>query len=122
MLSGRREVMEVSVEKVGDMGEISVVKVSGVVDSETVDLFGETIEKVFEDDCYNLILDIDGLSYINTAGLSIIADAFKQSTQNKGALKILRANDAIRELLDVVRFTKIIDIYEDEEDAINSFR
>ena len=54
--------------------------------------------------------------------MSIIADAFKQSTQNKGALKILRANDAIRELLDVVRFTKIIDIYEDEEDAINSFR
>jgi anti-anti-sigma factor len=122
MLSGRREVMDISVDKVGDMGEISVVKVSGVVDSETVDLFGETIEKVFEDDCYNLILDIEGLSYINTAGLSIIADAFKQSTQNKGALKILKANDAIRELLDVVRFTKIIDIYEDEDDAINSFK
>ena len=44
--------MEVSVEKVGDMGEISVVKVSGVVDSETVDLFGETIYKLIEDDCY----------------------------------------------------------------------
>lgn len=114
--------MEISVEKVGDMGEISVVKVSGVVDSETVDLFGETIEKLFEEDCYNIILDIDGLSYINTAGLSVIADAFKQSTQNKGALKILKANDAIRELLDVVRFTKIIDIYEDEEEAISSFK
>jgi anti-anti-sigma factor len=69
-----------------------------------------------------MILDIDGLSYINTAGLSIIADAYKKSSQNKGELKILRAGDAIRELLDVVRFTKIIDIYEDEGEAIGSFR
>ncbi len=114
--------MEIAVSRVGDMEEIAVVKVSGVVDSETVELFGETVEGVFKEDCYNMILDIDGLSYINTAGLSIIADAYKKSSQNKGELKILRAGDAIRELLDVVRFTKIIDIYEDEGEAIGSFR
>jgi anti-sigma B factor antagonist len=114
--------MEISVSRVGDMGEIAVVKVSGVVDSETVDRFGETIEQIFKDGCYNIILDIGGLTYINTAGLSVIADAFKRSSQSKGALKILRAGDAIRELLDVVRFTKIIDIYEDEREAIGSFR
>jgi anti-anti-sigma factor len=114
--------MEIAVSRVGEMEEIAVVKVSGVVDSETVELFGETVEGVFKEDCYNMILDIDGLSYINTAGLSIIADAYKKSSQNKGELKILRAGDAIRELLDVVRFTKIIDIYEDEGEAIGSFR
>ncbi|MFW6113820.1 MAG: STAS domain-containing protein [Actinomycetota bacterium] len=114
--------MEIAVYRTGDMGEIAVVKVSGVVDSETIDDFGETIDKVLEDGCYNIILDIEGLSYINTAGLSIIADAFKKSGQNKGALKILKAGDAIRELLDVVRFTKIIDIFEDEEAAVESFK
>jgi anti-sigma B factor antagonist len=113
--------MEIAVDKVGDMGEVAVVRVSGVVDSETVDRFGEIIEQVFKEGCYNLVLDIEGLTYINTAGLSIIADAFKKSSQNKGALKILHAGDAIKELLDVVRFTKIIDIYEDEREAIGSF-
>lgn len=114
--------MEITVNRVGDMGEIAVIRASGVVDSETVDRFGDSIEQAFKDGCYNLVLDIEGLTYINTAGLSIIADAFKKSSQNKGALKILRAGDAIRELLDVVRFTKIIDIYEDEEEAIESFK
>lgn len=114
--------MEISVEKVGETGQISIIKIDGVVDSETVDGFGEAIDQVFEGGCYNVILDIEGLTYINTAGLSIIADAFKKSSQNKGALKILRAGDAIRELLDVVRFTKIIDIYEDEGEAIGSFK
>lgn len=114
--------MEIAVRKVGDMGEIAMIRISGVVDSETVDRFGEAIEDVFKEGCHNIVLDIDGLTYINTAGLSIIADAFKTSSQNKGALKILRAGDAIKELLDVVRFTKIIDIYEDEEEAIGSFK
>jgi anti-sigma B factor antagonist len=114
--------MEIAVSRAGDMGEIAIIKVSEVIDSETVELFGETVEGVFKDNCYNIILDIDGLTYINTAGLSIIADAYKKSTQNKGGLKILRAGDAIKELLDVVRFTKIIDIYEDEEEAIGSFK
>jgi len=114
--------MEITVNKVGDMGEITVIGVSGVVDSETVDRFGEAINKVFDEGCYNVILDIEGLTYINTAGLSIIADSFKRATQNKGALKILRAGEPIRELLDVVRFTKIIDIFEDEGVAIESFK
>ncbi len=114
--------MEVSVSRAGDMGEIAVVRVSGVVDSETVERFGESLEGVFQDGCYNVVLDIEGLSYINTAGLSVIADAYKKCSQNKGALKILRAGEAIRELLDVVRFTKIIEIYESEEEAVGSFR
>ena len=53
--------MEIAVSRVGDMQEIAVVKVSGVVDSETVELFGETVEGVFKENCYNIILDIDGL-------------------------------------------------------------
>ena len=114
--------MEISVSRVGDMEEIAMIRVSGVVDSETVERFGETLEKVFEEGCCNIILNIDGLTYINPAGLSIIADALKKASQSRGSLKILKAGDAIRELLDVVRFTKIIDIYEDEEEAIESFK
>ncbi|WP_287155300.1 STAS domain-containing protein [Candidatus Solincola tengchongensis] len=114
--------MEIAVSRHGEGGEIAVVRVSGVVDSETVEAFGETLERVMEEGCYNLVLDIEGLTYINTAGLSIIADAFKKCSQNRGSLKILRAAEPIRELLDVVRFTKIIDMFEDEGEALASFK
>ncbi len=114
--------MEISVSRAGDMEEITVIKVSGVIDSETVDSFAETLDRVFAEGCYNILLDIEGLTYVNTAGLSTIADAFKKCTQNRGRLKILKAGDPIRELLDVVRFTKIIDLYEDEEEALASFK
>ncbi len=101
--------MEIAVSRLGDMEEIAMISVSGVVDSETVERFGETLEKVFEDGCYNIILNI-------------IADAYKKASQNRGSLKILKAGETIRELLEVVRFTKIIDIFEDEEEAVASFK
>ncbi len=114
--------MEITVSRHGQEGEIAVVRVSGVVDSETVEGFGEALRRVMDEGCYNLVLDIEDLTYINTAGLSIIADTFKRCSQNRGSLKILKATETIRELLDVVRFTKIIDIYEDETEALASFK
>ena len=113
--------MEISVRKAGPEDCIAVIDIDGVVDSETVEEFENVIGGVLEGGCYNLVLDLAGMNYINTAGLSIIADTFKKAQQNKGALKILNATETIRELLDVVRFTKIIDLYEAEDDALSSF-
>lgn len=113
--------MEISVRKAGPGDSIAVIDIDGVVDSETVEEFESIIDGVLEGGCYNLVLDLAGMNYINTAGLSIIADTFKKAQQNKGALKILNATETIKELLDVVRFTKIIDLYEEEGDALSSF-
>jgi anti-anti-sigma factor len=113
--------MEISVRKAGPNDSIAVIDIDGVVDSETVEQFESIIDGVLADGCYNLVLDLAGMNYINTAGLSIIADTFKKAQQNRGALKILNATETIRELLDVVRFTKIIDLYEEENAAITSF-
>ena len=113
--------MEISVRKAGTDASIAIIDIDGVVDSETVEQFESVIDGILEEGCHNLVLDLAGMNYINTAGLSIIADTFKKCQQNRGALKILNATETIRELLDVVRFTKIIDLYEEENAAITSF-
>ncbi len=110
--------METHILKVGS---VVIVKVSGVVDSETVDDFGSALTGLTEKGEFRIVLDIEGLSYINTAGLSVIADVFKKARQNGGSLKILNAPEAIRELLDIVRFTRIIDLFDDQDEALDSF-
>ncbi len=113
--------MDISVRRAGREDSVAVIDIDGVVDSETVEEFENAVAGVLEEGCYNIVLDLSGMNYINTAGLSIIADTFKKAQQNKGALKILNATETIRELLDVVRFTKIIDLYETEDAALSSF-
>jgi anti-sigma B factor antagonist len=113
--------MEISVRRTGPDGSVAVIDINGVIDSETVDEFDKAVNQVMKDGCYNIVLNLARMNYINTAGLSIIADTFKQAQQNKGALKILNATDTIKELLDVVRFTRIIELFEDESEAVSSF-
>ncbi len=110
--------METHIQKVGS---VAIVKVSGVVDSETVDEFSNSLTSLVEKGELQILLDIEELSYINTAGLSVIADVFKKARQKQGSLKILNAPELIKELLDIVRFTRIIDLFDDEDAALYSF-
>ncbi len=110
--------VETQIQKVGS---VTIVKVSGVVDSETVDDFGSALASLVEKGEFQILLDIEDLSYINTAGLSVIADVFKKARQNQGSLKIMNAPEAIKELLEIVRFTRIIDLFENEDAALDSF-
>jgi anti-sigma B factor antagonist len=110
--------MQISTRKVGD---ISLVKVSGAIDSETVDEFGLALAHLAASNEYRAILDIGELAYINTAGLSLVADLFKKATQNGGSLKLLHAREPIRELLHIVRFDRLIELFDDEHEAIESF-
>jgi len=113
--------MEISVERLGEENSVAALKVAGAVDSETVDRFSRTVRELLDEGCFRLVMDMEGLIYINTAGLSVIADAFKKAHQNGGSLKLVKVRPEIRELLDVVRFTRIIDIYDDMEEALRSF-
>jgi len=118
MRKGRELSMETHILKVGS---VEIVKVSGVIDSETVDDFSSSLTSLVEKGEFQILLDIEELSYVNTAGLSVIADVFKKARQNQGSLKILNAPEPIKELLDIVRFTRIIDLFDDEDMALNSF-
>ncbi len=111
--------MEVVVNKYGDEGVV-VMEVSGSVDSETVDRFSQAVKGVLEEGCRCLLMDLRGLTYINTSGLSVIADAFRKAHQCGGSLKLAGARPEIKELLDVVRFTRIIDIFDDINEALRS--
>ncbi|MEJ5186271.1 MAG: STAS domain-containing protein [Candidatus Geothermincolales bacterium] len=113
--------MEISVERFGEGKEVVAVRVVGAVDSDTVDRFSRTVRELLEEGNFRLLMDLEGLTYINTAGLSVIADAFKKAHQNGGSLKLVRVKPEIRELLDVVRFTRIIDIFDDMGEALRSF-
>ncbi len=110
--------MELTSKKIG---QICMVQVSGVVDSETVDGFAAELNRLTDGGERLIVLDMAGLKYINTAGLSLIADLFKKTSHAMGSLKLLHVTEPIRELLDIVRFTRIIDLYDDEQEAIESF-
>lgn len=56
-----------------------------------------------------LTLDLGKLEYISSAGLRVLLSAHKEMAR-KGGLKILNANEIVREVFDVTGFSDILNI------------
>ena len=56
-----------------------------------------------------LILDFSKLEYISSAGLRVLLSAFKAMNE-KGGMKIIHANEIVREVFEVTGFMDIMDI------------
>ncbi len=57
----------------------------------------------------NLILDLEKLEYISSAGLRVLLLAVKL-LHNKGTMKVVHANDLVMEVFEVTGFSDILTI------------
>ncbi len=66
----------------------------------------------------NIILNMSGIGYINSAGIGMIIDTFKKFRKNGGRLVLCRLVSDIAKLFEVTKLDRFIEIYDNEEEAI----
>lgn len=80
-----------------------------------------SLEKLMKQyDKYSFILNLSKVEYINSAGLGVIILTAKKLEKKGKSLKISNLNYLVKKVISILDARDIIDIYEDEEDAINS--
>ena len=57
-----------------------------------------------------LVLDFEKLDYISSAGLRVLLSAQKAMSKKEGTMKIIHANEMVREVFDVTGFSDILNI------------
>ena len=57
-----------------------------------------------------LIIDLEKLDYISSAGLRVLIFAHKEMKKKHGSMKLVRVNGIIMEIFDVTGFTDILTI------------
>ena len=68
-----------------------------------------------------IVLDLAGVSYIDSAGLGMLMAGYT-SAQNQGAtLKLANLTKRFHELLNITKLVTIFDTYESVDDAVKSF-
>ncbi len=106
---------------------VDVLTISGRIDVLDSAVLKEEIDKNFNEGHYRLLLDLAGLRYINSAGLRVLVTARKRAQEHKprsserGDVRLVNVPDNIKQVLDLVGFTGLFDIYDDIVDAVASF-
>ena len=89
-------------------GTSLAVAVEGRLDTTTAPELEAELKKSMES-AESLVLDFSKLEYISAAGLRVLLAAHK-TMSGKGGMKIIHANEIVREVFDVTGFSDILTI------------
>jgi anti-sigma B factor antagonist len=69
----------------------------------------------------NIVLNLQNLEYIDSTGLGGLVISYTTVKKAGGALKILNLSQRNVELLVLTKLTTVFEIFDEEQDAVNSF-
>jgi anti-sigma B factor antagonist len=110
--------MDITSEKVGD---VTVATIHGDnLDASNVDDFKRDVMPLVQPRG-KLLLDLQHVEFVDSAGCSVILSCLRQVNAAGGELKVCAVTKPVRALFDLVRFPRILDIYNTRDEAVKAF-
>jgi len=97
------------------------VEVQGEIDVYTSPRVKETINELIDAGNYNMVVNLEGVRYIDSTGLGVLIGALKKVREKSGKIVLICTNPQIKKIFNITGLIKIFDIYKDEAEALGSF-
>ena len=95
-----------------------IAKTAGRIDGVNARDFEEALKAAISVDDNNVVMDLEGLSYISSAGLRVILLIAKTLRKRNAELMLCSLSDPIREVFEISGFDKIIPVHASRADAL----
>ncbi len=104
-------------------GGVTILDVRGRMVIEVLEdrVLVERVRLLLAEGQTRILLNLEGVSYVDTMGLCNIVEAFVTTERQGGALKLLRVPRHVRELLVVTRLLTVLEACDSEAEAVASF-
>lgn len=93
--------------------DIRLVGVNGRLDQNLTPILEAELLKLLDQGHSQLIVNLEGVNYINSGGLRCLVTAWRQAHQKGGDLKLCGLNDRVSKIFSMVGFDKVFQIFED---------
>ena len=111
--------MEIAERTVND---ITVLDLKGKMTlGEGDELLKDKINSLLAAGKKKLVLNLEGVPYIDSAGLGEIVRTFTTVSRQGGSLKLLNLTKRIEDLLSITKLLTVFETFDSEPDAIKSF-
>ena len=105
-------------------GDVTVVRVNGDITlNQGGDvLLKDKIQSLLQQGKRKLVLDLGGVAYVDSAGLGQLVQIHATAKNQGGALKLVNTTKKLKDLLVVTKLVTVFDAYDNEADALASFK
>lgn len=105
-----------------EIGDVTIVDAEGKL---TLGLgsaaLHEEVLKLIEAKKVKVILNLDGVTYIDNSGIGELVSSFTSVTKKGGSLVILKPTKRVVDLLHFTKLYTVFEVYQNEEIAVASF-
>lgn len=96
----------------------AIIAVEGEIHVSTAPEFSGVLNAAIEAGRTSLVLDLSGVMFIDSTGLSVLLNALRRITRAGGAMSVVCSNPTVLRLFEITRLDSTFDIHAGLEPAI----
>jgi anti-sigma B factor antagonist len=113
-------VMQIEERSVGD---VTILDLKGKMTlGEGDELLRDKINSLIHQGQRKLLLNLEGVPYIDSAGLGEIVRTYTTVSRQGGSLKLVNLTKRITDLLSITKLLTVFETFDTEKDAVSSFQ
>ena len=101
---------------------VILLTVRGFLDAHTFEELERTINDIFEEGSYKLVVDLSGLDYISSAGAGVFIGAIGTAQENDGNIILIKPSPNVKEVFDLLGLSQIFTFKDNREDAAKAMK
>lgn len=93
------------------------VTLEGEVDVYTAPRLKERLVEIIEAGCANVVIDMQGVGFIDSSGLGVMVSALRRARERDGVVRVVCTRDNILKIFRITGLDKVFPIYADMAEA-----
>lgn len=106
--------------KIAEYGRWVLMRVVGEIDMATAPKLRQSVQTVAARKPAGLVLDLDGVDFIDSTGLGVMVGAARRMRMIDGGFRIVCSQAHLNELFHITRLDEVFDIYDSLDDALST--
>lgn len=115
------EKLIISEERTGPDNSLALLTLSGTIETTNASGLEDTLERIINDRCFRIVVDLGMVKYISSAGWGIFISEIKRIRRNGGDIKLAAMTPEVREVFELLEFNSILEPFLDKQDAVKDF-
>src|ERR671915_570036 len=104
-------------------GDITILDMDGKITiGEGSVALRTAIRRLLEEGKKKILLNLAGVGYIDSSGIGELVSSYTAINKEQGQLKLLNLTQKLQDLLAITKLLTVFDVYEDETEALNSYK
>jgi len=100
---------------------VTILDINGEIDLYNAPEIKKTIKGNIDQGKHNIIVNLGKVGYIDSSGIGVLISSLSQLKKVGGGMKIINVQASVKKVFELTKLTSFFDIFESEQEAIQSF-